>query len=276
MLLEPSSELNTVIPFLKWAGGKRWLAGRSAALLPEKYGRYIEPFLGSGAVFFFACPQQAILSDVNSRLIETYRAIQFDWKRVHRELRRHHREHSKEYYYREREKVRLTPFTRAAQFIYLNRTCWNGLYRVNLRGEFNVPIGTKTQVVMNGDDFAGVAQRLGNVDLRCCDFSETIASAKRGDLVFADPPYTVKHNMNGFVKYNEKIFTWEDQERLHQALSEASERGVKVTLTNANHASIRRLYSNFPVVESIARHSVLAGSSEFRASTSELLIRNWQ
>jgi len=138
----------TFVPFLKWAGGKRWLVDKHFDLLNVEFDRFIEPFLGSGAVFFRLAPEKAILCDKNSQLIDTYRAIQEDWQQVEKYIKSHHTNHNKEYYYHIRSKNFTTLVEKAAQFIYLNRTCWNGLYRVNLKGQFNVPIGTKKNVVL--------------------------------------------------------------------------------------------------------------------------------
>src|SRR5258706_16334987 len=128
------------IPFVKWAGGKRWFVSRHLDLVPTRYNQYIEPFLGSGALFFALKPAKAVLADLNSDLIGTYSAIQTDWKRVLAILRGYHRDHSKAFYYAVRESEPRLLHQRAARFIYLNRTCWNGLYRVNVLGRFNVPI----------------------------------------------------------------------------------------------------------------------------------------
>lgn len=173
-----------VIPFLKWAGGKRWMIYEHPELFPKEYNRYIEPFLGSAAVFFSLKPKKAILSDLNSELIETYCAIRDDYHRIETNLRKHHRNHSESYYYEMRSKRLRVTATRAAQFIYLNRTCWNGLYRVNLDGVFNVPIGTKTNVVLSTDNFQGISNLLKRVRLMNRDFEPIIAKAKEGDLLF--------------------------------------------------------------------------------------------
>lgn len=229
-------------PFIKWAGGKRWLTSDPTFDLPDFTGCYIEPFLGSGAVFFYTEPQQAILSDINPRLIEVYQTVRDDWQRVLLELKRLQRLHSKTFYYEERSRKRKTPHTRAAQFLYLNRTCFNGLYRENLKGIFNVPIGTKDKVVFEDESFSEISSALSCASISTADFAVTIAKASDGDLVFADPPYTTAHNMNGFIKYNQNIFSWQDQIRLKDALLEAVSRGAKVVLTNADHESIRDLY----------------------------------
>ncbi|MGV0912700.1 DNA adenine methylase [Martelella sp. FOR1707] len=258
-------------PFIKWAGGKRWLLDSAQLEIPAFHGRYIEPFLGGGAVFFHLSPERAILSDVNSRLIETYKAVRSDWRGVERELKRMQALHSKEFYYSERGRQRRKAHTCAAQFLYLNRTCWNGLYRENLAGKFNVPIGSKSQVILADDDFESASAILQNADLRTCDFEDTLQEATQGDLVFLDPPYTTAHNTNGFVKYNQKIFSWEDQKRLRRAAEAAANRGAKVVLTNADHKTIRDLYASIGEPEVLSRSSVISGSSSARGLTTEVL-----
>lgn len=262
-------------PFLNWAGGKRWLVSTHPQALQRAPGRYIEPFLGSGAVFFHLLPESSLLSDTNSHLVEAYAAVRDDPERVLEKLREHHRRHSRDYYYRMRSSQPRKPATRAARLIYLNRTCFNGLYRVNLKGEFNVPIGSKQSVILSDDDFEAWAIALAGSELVVQDFETTIASAGRGDFVYADPPYTVKHNMNNFVKYNERIFSWSDQVRLARCLNAAAERGARVVLSNADHPSIRDLYAA-PRWNHVGvfRHSRLAASSDHRRRTTELLISN--
>lgn len=260
-----------VQPFLKWAGGKRWFVKNHSDLLPKTFNHYYEPFLGSGAVFFHLEPKEATLSDANPHLIETYQAIKDDWRQVLYYLKKHQRNHSKDYYYEIRARNCQTKHTRAAKFIYLNRTCFNGIYRENLKGRFNVPIGTKSAVILETDDFQETARLLKYVDLKPWDFAEVIANAKQGDFIFVDPPYTVAHNNNGFVKYNQKIFTWKDQERLQDSLDKASGRGVKILVTNANHSSILELYEG-ENIQSLERRSVIGGMGAKRGKTSELLI----
>ena len=136
-------------PFLKWAGGKRWLVESGQFSVPCFSGRYMEPFLGGGAIFFSVQPTKAILSDTNERLMEVYEVVRDDVLKFEELLMRHGAKHSKQHYYRERTRRYVTKVERAAQFTYLNRTCWNGLYRENLRGNFNVPLGTKQKVIMS-------------------------------------------------------------------------------------------------------------------------------
>jgi DNA adenine methylase len=162
---------------------------------------------------------------------------------------------------------------RAARFIYLNRTCFNGLYRVNLKGEFNVPVGTKTAVLLPDDNFALASERLRKTKLTSWDFEKVIDQTKSTDFVFADPPYTVRHNLNGFIKYNERLFSWADQVRLRDALYRARDRGVTVVMSNADHESIRDLYSESSMITSETRISRMAANIENRKTTTELLIR---
>ena len=261
-----------LVPFLKWAGGKRWLVSTYPEILNLTFHRYIEPFLGSGAIFFSLAPNKAILADRNEELIEAYQAIKDDWNLVQKELRKHHTYHSKSYYYGIRQSKPRRKHTRAARFIYLNRTCWNGLYRVNLKGQFNVPIGTKTNVILDTDNFEAISKLLKSVDLKVCDFESTIAEAGNRDLLFIDPPYTVKHNYNGFIKYNENLFSWDDQIRLRDSVEKAIQRGALVVLTNAYHNSVKVLYKNIGIHRRLKRQSVLAADSNKRKICDELLV----
>lgn len=258
-------------PFIKWAGGKRWLLNDPSFELPNFSGRYIEPFLGGGAVFFHLAPPAAILSDANERLIATYRSIRDEWKLVKLSLERFQKKHSKKFYYEERCREHTHSYLRAAQFLYLNRTCFNGLYRENLKGQFNVPLGTKTQVTLLDDDFETASKILSRADLRAGDFEAVVDEATKGDLVFLDPPYTTAHNCNGFVKYNQKIFTWDDQKRLRNCIRRAKRRGAYVVLMNADHESIHELYADLAEPTVVSRPSVISGSVTSRRGTTEAL-----
>jgi DNA adenine methylase len=270
--LEPNSR--SCLPFLKWAGGKRWLVEAYSWIFPKEFNRYIEPFIGSGAVFFSLCPAECLLADLNSDLIAAYLAVRDFPDQVYAKLRRHHHAHSFDYYYEIRDLKPRSEIGRAAKFIYLNRTCFNGIYRVNLRGEFNVPVGSKKQVVLETDDFTRASDILRKAELECQDFEVTIDKAMQGDFVFVDPPYTVAHNKNGFIKYNQTIFSWDDQQRLQRCLVRASDRGAKFLLLNANHESIQSLYSSFRQ-RSLPRHSVIAAASKDRRLIDELAISNY-
>ena len=258
-------------PFLKWAGGKRWLINNNSLNLPIKYNKYFEPFLGSGALFFFLTPKNAYLSDTNAGLIELYETIKNHPEDLAKLMLVHHKNHSKDYYYNMRKQVPLYRLERAARFLYLNRTCWNGLYRVNYQGNFNVPIGTKTSVILSTDDFVSISDVLKTTELVCSDFEKAIDLTKEGDFLFVDPPYTVQHNNNNFIKYNENLFSWSDQERLKNALLRAKERKVQIIATNADHPSIRNLYENVGQYQQLSRQSVLASNSDKRGNTTEAM-----
>jgi DNA adenine methylase len=267
------NEKPIILPFLKWAGGKRWLVSNHADLFDVKYERYVEPFLGGGAIFFSQSPNKALLADTNGNLIETYKQIRDDWPAITKTLAVHQKKHCKEYYYKIRSSTFSKPSARASQFLYLNRTCWNGLYRLNKKGEFNVPIGTKTAVVLKTDDFQGTSALLENADLRTQDFETTLETVGIGDFVYIDPPYTVNHKHNGFLKYNEKIFSWDDQVRLKNCIVKAIERGAKIVISNADHISIRELYEDIGELQIFSRASVIAGSSAKRGQVDELVIK---
>jgi DNA adenine methylase len=276
--LEPAPNYDAghqLAPFLKWAGGKRWFADRYLHLMPPKYHRYIEPFLGSAAVYFALRPTNALLTDLNVDLVNCYCAVRDASELVASRLLEHHRLHNKTYYYLMRSTKPTDPVEQAAWFIYLNRTCWNGLYRVNRKNEFNVPIGTKTNVVLPTDDFAAASKRLSGVEIIHQDFETTFEAAQDGDFIFVDPPYTVKHNLNGFLKYNDNIFSWADQLRLRDAVVRAANRGVLVLVTNANHSSIREIYECVGRQHVVRRASVLAASAAHRSQTEELVVQTW-
>jgi DNA adenine methylase len=265
-----------LIPFLKWAGGKRWLVGGHAELFPNEYDTYIEPFLGAGSVYFHLKPEKAVLGDVNSELIATYQAIKSDWRALQNSLRYRQRRHREDgdYYYWLRGKNPEELTQRASRLIYLNRTCFNGIYRVNRQGQFNVPRGSKDKVVIETDDFEGMSSLLERAELVAGDFETLIDRAAADDFVFADPPYTVRHNYNGFVKYNEILFSWDDQERLAKALLRAAQRGAKIMCTNANHKSVRELYSLPEFSLQVAsRLSTISADAANRKHFEELIIR---
>lgn len=258
-------------PFLKWAGGKRWLANSRQLPMPRSYDRYIEPFLGGGAIYFHLRPVKAILADVNAELIELYSVIRDNPSELMLVMERHHALHTSAYYYEMRAIIPDDPVGRAARTMYLNRTCWNGLYRVNLKGTFNVPIGTKSSVVFHHDDFSAVSKQLRGADIRCSDFEPIVEEAREGDFLFVDPPYTTRHNLNGFTKYNENLFGWSDQIRLRDAVSRAIARGASVVVTNADHDSVRELYLGICEYRQVSRATVLASETARRGRTTEAL-----
>jgi DNA adenine methylase len=230
-------------PFLKWAGGKRWLAPKLASLLGVPLQqRLVEPFLGSGAVFFYLRPKRALLADTNSELIAAFRAVRNDAPSVIRELSKLGISQSKF-----REMRGFSPgddVSRAVRLIYLNRTAFNGLYRVNKAGKFNVPFGNK-----RGSKFCSPSHireasfALAGAAIRRWDFRKALAAAElKHDILYIDPPYTVKHDNNGFRRYNDRIFTWLDQKELAEILVDFARKGGRAIVSNAHHQEIRALY----------------------------------
>lgn len=264
-------------PFLKWPGGKRWFVRNHAHLLPTTFGTYIEPFLGAGATFFHLKPPRAILGDANSELVDSYRAIKCNWQALESSLRYRHRRHREDpdgYYYSVRSRASSTLVQRASRLIYLNRTCYNGIYRVNRQGQFNVPRGTKDKVLIETDSFATMSALLAGAELVAGDFEALVNRAGAGDFVFCDPPYTVRHNHNAFRTYNEVLFSWADQERLACALQRAARRGALILCTNANHKSVRALYDSKLFERLVVlRASCISADSSTRGDFEELVLR---
>lgn len=260
-------------PFLKWAGGKQWLVTSAVYLFPSKFrGTYYEPFLGSGAMFF-ARPSKAVLCDLNEELITTYQAIRDDVEAIIGRLETY--PHDKQFFERMRRLKPRTPETIAARFIYLNKTAFNGMYRVNLKGEFNVPFGRyKNPSICQPERLRAAARTLSQATLRCADFGTPLAGAVAGDFAYLDPPYVTGHNNNGFLKYNAPLFSWEDQKRLSQEATRLRERGVHVLISNADHAAVVALYPDFYYYR-VHRRSLIGGRGSVRDRVSEALLSSY-
>lgn len=264
------------IPFLKWPGGKRWLIDQLIKMIPDDYIHYYEPFLGGGSVFFAIKPSHATISDINDELINLYIVMRDNPQELKGRMCAHNQLHSEDYYYQTRSVYPSDSIDQAARFLYLNRTCYNGMYRVNKQGQFNVPIGTKNNCMYDIDLFDSYSQMLKGARILKSDFSPVICSAGEKDLIFADPPYAVKKSATNFIKYNEKLFTWNDQIRLHRDLLKAKERGARIIHTNIDCAEIKELYigSEFYVSE-LSRHSCISGKASGRNVVTELLITSF-
>jgi len=265
-----------LIPFLRWAGGKRWLIKESKDFLPtEIAGTYYEPFLGGGSVYSVLQPCSAVLSDINTELINTYIQIRDNCVLISKGLMELKNKHCAVIYNTIREKVPEDPIERAIRFIYLNRTCFNGIYRVNHLGQFNVPIGSRSSIILPTDDFCAWSVALKKATLKVVDFEIVINQAKTGDFIFADPPYTILHNNNCFRKYNEVLFSWDDQKRLAKALIRAKNRGVQILSTNANHVSVSDLYKEDFNISVASRRSSISAKSSNRGSYQEIIIKTY-
>jgi len=259
-------------PFLKWPGGKRWAAARIAAMIrPRLSGRYFEPFLGGAAVFFSLRPTQCVLSDINPDLINTYRVVRDRIPSLIAGIRALRVSESTFYELRSRTPSDLV--VRAARFLYLNRTAFAGMYRLNSKGEFNVPYGGERtpDALWKGSLLKDASVALRRADLCACDFEFVLDAARAGDVVYCDPTYTVVHNNNGFKRYNEKNFSWADQERLARAAARAVRRGASVLVSNAHHFEICKLYRGAQFL-SLTRPSTLSVNPDKRREVNEYLI----
>lgn len=254
-------------PLIKWPGGKRALLNKLFKFLPSTFHTYYEPFFGGGAFFFGLQPEHAVLSDANGELIECYSVIRESPDELIQILKNY--QNSEEFYYMLRGKNLHDPVNRAARFLYLTRLSFNGIHRVNLKGQFNVPYGRKIHLeTADEKQIYTASNALRHVTLKSSDFETVTEQAKNLDFIYFDPPYTVAHATNGFVKYNEKIFSWDDQIRLAKHARKLADRGCKVLISNADHPSIHNLYLDFEC-EVIERFSVIAAKSTSRRKITE-------
>lgn len=261
-------------PFLRWAGGKSWLIKHLSSFIPKNgYSQYHEPFLGGGSIFFYLNPNKAFLSDLNQDLIETYIQIKLNVSSVINELKQF--ENTEECYYQLRSVEFKDNAAKAARFIFLNQTSFNGIYRVNLKGEYNVPYGYRNKSFVDEKNLRLASKSLENCELLYNDFTNSLNHIQKGDLVFIDPPYTVTHNNNGFIKYNKKLFDLDSQIRLSNYIDEIKKREAYYILTNAAHEEIERLfYKEGDRTLKLDRASLIGGKNAQRGQYSELIITN--
>ena len=244
---ETPTVINEPLPFVKWAGGKRCLIKEMESNLPEKFNNYYEPFVGGGALFFAIARDlnTAYLSDFNFQLMLTYSVIKNDPEKLIAQLRNHANQHSKEYYYKIRSHHNAKdPIYIAARLIYLNKTCYNGLFRVNKSGHFNVPMGKyKNPNIVQESNIRNCHRALQIANIECREFDTILP--EYGDFVYYDPPYHPTDEIN-FTSYTKTDFTEKDQERLRDFTLKLHKKGVKVMLSNSNTKYIRSLYNMKP------------------------------
>ena len=260
---KPEVETPFSRPFLKWAGGKTQLLQQLEPFYPSpgKVNRYIEPFLGNGAVFFHfkatVAPQSAILWDNNRELIQTFQAVRDEVERVIELLRGHARLHSKAHFLEMRVKQPRNPAGIAARLIYLNKTCFNGLYRVNSRGEFNVPLGNYPKPsILNEEGLRRASRQLVGAQIEEKDFRMVLSVAEEGDFVYFDPPYHPRSETAYFTSYTRDAFGEEDQKELAEVYRALDKRGCLLMLSNSDTPLVRQLYKGFTKVEVSARRNI--------------------
>jgi len=263
-------------PFLKWAGGKGQLLGQYGPLFPRRFGRYHEPFVGGGAVFFHLLPPRATLSDANAELVDCFVAVRDDVNAVIRTLGRHRYE--KDYYYavRAQDPAKLEPAARAARTIFLNRTGFNGLYRVNSKGGFNVPFGRYANpTICDAPNLRACARVLRRATILQAPFASILERARRDDFVYFDPPYQPLSKTAYFTAYGAGGFREDDQRELARVYAALDRRGVLVMLSNSDTPLTRELYRGFRVVEVQATRAINSKAAR-RGAITELVALNYR
>lgn len=270
-------------PFLKWAGGKGQLLNALLEKVEQArpFNRYHEPFVGGGALFFELCRvgrlgrRQAYLSDSNAMLIESYEAVRDSLDELIALLEQHKAAHNKDYYYETRKNVPAAPVERAARVIYLNKTCFNGLFRLNSKGEFNVPIGRYADpVICDEKNLASASEALNKARLFSESFESVLDRAEPDDLVYFDPPYDPMSATANFTAYDKSGFGVDDQKKLAKVAEELHGKGVKVILSNSMTPLIADLYKDFHIDKVKASRTVNSRAAG-RGKIDEALITNF-
>ena len=269
--------------FVKWAGGKTQLLSQFEPLIPDDFNSYVEPFIGSGAMFFFMKknfePDNIIISDNNEELINVYKMVQNNLEELLVLLQEHKNNHSKEYYYGIRSTLieELSLLERAARFLYLNKTCFNGLYRVNLKGLFNVPIGSyKNPNIVNEKNLREANELLDGVTIKLQAFEKSLENVKQGDFVYFDPPYYPLSKTANFTSYTKNAFLDEEQNKLADVYHEMDQLDCKLMLSNSDTPFIHNLYSgNGYRVEKVQARRMINSNASKRGAIDEVLVMNY-
>lgn len=269
-----------ISPIVKWVGGKRQLLSKIIPLIKKNFSTYVEPFVGGGAVFFELQPRKAIINDLNSELINVYSVVRDFPERLISELEKHSEKNSEEYYYairsmdRNSEFDKLSNIQKAARILYLNKTCYNGLYRVNSSGQFNSPYGRyKNPNIVNSVSIRAMSKYLKNneIDIRQGDYREILKNLSRGAFVYFDPPYMPISTSSSFTGYTENGFNYEQQLCLKEECDKLREKGIPFLQSNSDCPEIRELYHNYNV-EIVQAKRAINSKSEKRGEINEVLI----
>ena len=271
-------------PFVKWAGGKRQIIDKLKRYVPDEFDTYYEPFIGGGALLFELSPRRAVINDSNEELMNVYSVLcdEEKFKKMCSVLNHYEKEHCEEFYYDIRNKdrnknayKRLSDYTRAARTIYLNKACFNGLYRVNSKNEFNVPFGKKERVnTYDGGNLITVSNYLtmNDVEILSVDFEQSVKNAKKGDFIYFDPPYDSETST--FNSYTEDGFGKDEQIRLAKVFKELDSKGCYVMLSNHNTSLINDLYKNFNIHVIEAKRNINSNGKK-RGKVKEVIITNF-
>lgn len=271
-----------VLPVVKWVGGKRQLLNEIEKCIP-KYTKYYEPFVGGGAVLFHLQPQKAVINDINSELINLYQVIKDNVEELINDLVKH--KNKSDYYYdirewdRDKEKYNsLSSIEKASRIIYLNKTCYNGLFRVNRSGEFNSPFGNyKNPNIVNDSVLRAVNIYFNkaNITFKCGDFEEAIKGIRKGSFVYFDPPYDPVSNSANFTGYDKGGFDRDEQMRLKNLCDRLDKRGIKFLLSNSATDFILELYQDYKI-EIVKAKRVINSQGDKRGEVDEVLVRNYE
>lgn len=273
-------------PFVKWAGGKTQLLDKLVALMPKQYNHYFEPFVGGGALLFRLDPREFTINDYNSELVQAYRCFSnpIDTEKLIERLKFHQENHSEEHYYEVRSMdkspdfLSLPSYERAARMIYLNKSCFNGLYRVNSKGFFNVPSGKKKNVVCyEGRNIHEITDffKESKSEILNGDFEKAVSNAKKGDFVYFDPPYDTWENKDSFTSYAKSPFGKNEQKRLADCFKSLSNKGVYLMLSNHNTDFIRELYKDFNI-HVVEAKRMINSKADGRGDVEEVIITNYE
>jgi len=262
-------------PFLKWAGGKTQLLHELIKRVPEEYNVYFEPFIGGGALYFAIAPEEAVIADINDDLVNAYIVVRDNPNELLEALSKYKNE--KDFYYsiRSQDQNKLGKIERAARLVYLNRTCFNGLYRVNKNGQFNVPFANyKNPNFVQTERILAASQMLQNTDVYHAGFEKVLVEAKAGDFIYLDPPYYPKDVYSDFKRYSKEQFYKNDHERLAELYNELTERGCYVMLSNSDTPFTRELYKKWRVDTVYAKRLINKDASK-RGEVTEIIVTNY-
>lgn len=266
-------------PIVKWVGGKRQLMYELEINMPKTYNRYFEPFIGGGALFFYLQPDNAYISDMNEELINLYQVVRDNVDELITDLQKH--DISKEYFMeirnidRTEEYQNWSNIQKASRFIYLNRTCFNGMYRVNSKGEFNVPFGHyKNPRILDENNLINCSNLLQKTEIKHADFSEILKKVKKGDFVYFDPPYVPLSETSSFTSYTKDGFNIDMQFKLRDVCDELDSMGVKFLLSNSDTQFVNELYENYNIKKVFASRQINA-NADGRGKITEVLVRNY-
>lgn len=270
---------NETYPIVKWVGGKRQLMFELLKNMPKSYNRYFEPFIGGGALFFEIQPYNAYISDMNEELINLYQVVRDNVDGLLIDLKKH--DITKEYFIdirnidRSKEYQNWSDIQRASRFVYLNRTCFNGMYRVNSKGEFNVPFGHyKNPRIIDENNLINCSNLLQKTEIKYADFSEILTKVKKGDFVYFDPPYVPLNETSSFTSYTKDGFDIDMQFKLRDVCDELDSMGVNFMLSNSDTKLVNELYANYEIKKVFALRQINA-NADGRGKITEVLIRNY-